>query len=198
MRTPKMQALARTALHRLLVEMRQHVEDVTVIGGLNPPLLAPSSDAPHQGTVDVDLVLDLAPVYDREEQDFGWLEVALARAGFEPSADDGGWRWSTLMGDARIHLDVLCDVLDNPGRQLALPGTRTVTAMNVQGPVAALGDVARRPASVRLDDTSPEVTLEIRYAGLGGYLLAKSAALVSRAASKDFYDLASARSSAPH
>lgn len=77
MRTPDARARAEGALRRLLAHVGPHVTEVTVIGGLNPPLLAPVADAPHQGAVDVDLAIDLAPVYDRDDQDFGWLERAL-------------------------------------------------------------------------------------------------------------------------
>lgn len=190
MRTPRTRARAESALHSLLSHLGAHVKDVTVVGGLNPPLLAPCDDAPHQGTVDVDLAIDLEPVYDRDEQDYGWLEHALLAAGFTPSGEDRAWRWSSRRDGIDVHLDILCDVQDSPGQQLALPGARLVTAMNLAGPAAALADVTQRPVSVVLTDGSGGTDIQVRYAGLGGYLLAKAAALASRHAPKDTYDLA--------
>lgn len=190
MRTPDARARAEDALRRLLAHMGPHVTEVTVIGGLNPPLLAPVADAPHQGTVDVDLAIDLAPVYDRDDQDFGWLERALESAGFTPSADGRAWRWTLRSDGVDIHRDILCDVLDNEGQEMALPGTRSVTAMNLMGPAAAVADATVRPVSLALTDQPGAPHLHVRYAGLGGYLLAKAAAVVSRRAPKDTYDLA--------
>lgn len=190
MRTPQTQAWAKDALRRLLAHMGEHVAEVTVVGGLNPPLLAPFEDAPHQGTVDVDLAIDLEPVYDRDDQDYGWLERALLAAGFAPSAEDRAWRWTSRQDGVDVHLDILCDVLDSPGRQLALPGTQLVTAMNLAGPSAAFTDVTQRPVTVVLTDGTGPAEIQVRYAGLGGYLLAKAAALASRHALKDAYDLA--------
>lgn len=190
MRTPQTRIQAQQALHRLLRHLGAHVADVTVVGGLNPPLLAPFDDAPHQGTVDVDLAIDLGPVYDRDDEDYGWLERALRAAGFTPSAEDRAWRWTSRRDGVDVHLDILCDVLDSPGQQLALPGARHVTAMNLAGPSAALADVTQRPVSIGLADGTGDAEIQVRYAGLGGYLLAKAAALASRRAPKDAYDLA--------
>ncbi|TQL02052.1 hypothetical protein [Cellulomonas sp. SLBN-39] len=135
----------------------------------------------------MDLALDLAPVYDRDEQDFGWLERALVAAGFAPSGQGRAWRWTIRQDDVDVHLDVLCDVLDSAGQELALPGTRVVTAMNLPGPAAALGDATERPLRIGVVD---DATIQVRYAGLGGYLLAKASAVVGRRAPKDAYDLA--------
>jgi len=187
MRSTRTRELAERALARLLAHVGPHLEELTVVGGLNPPLLAPMPEAPHQGTVDIDVALDVAPVYDREDQDFGWLERALALAGFTRTAGSE-WRWSTWEEGVEIHLDVLCDVLDNDDQEIALPGTRTVTAMNLTGPAAAVRDAQRRPVMVRLGGLD-EMQVEVRYAGLGGYLLAKAAACVGRSAPKDHYDL---------
>ena len=190
MRTPRARALAEDALRDLLAAMGPHGAQITVVGGLNPPLLAPFVEAPHQGTVDIDVVLDLAPVYDRDEQDFGWLESALLSAGFAPAKNGPAWRWTVRREGVDVHIDVLCDVLDNQGQELALPGARTVTAMNLMGPSAALADGVRRPVTVLATDDFAETELQVRYAGLGGYLLAKATALLGRQALKDTYDLA--------
>ncbi len=188
MRTPRTRELAERALTRLMRHVGTHADGLVVVGGLNPALLAPRDDAPHQGTVDVDVALDLPPVYDRDDESYGWLERALHEAGFRLTDDARAWRWTVTEDGTDIHLDILCDVTDSPGQELALPGTRSVTAQNLEGPVAALGDAYPRPLSVAAGDGDPP--LVVRYAGLGGYLLAKASAVVNRGLPKDLYDLA--------
>lgn len=85
MRTRHTGAVAETALARLVTQLGGRTDGL-VVGGLNPELLAPVPDAPHQGTADIDLVVQLGFVYDRGELDLGWLEAALVATGFAPWA----------------------------------------------------------------------------------------------------------------
>jgi len=96
-----------------------------LVGGLIPETLF-SSTEPHQGTLDVDLLLSLALEYDREDQDYSWLETALGQSGFVKASPNIGWRWM----------------------------------------------------------------VQIRAAGVGGYLAAKASAIVRRDLAKDLYDFA--------
>ncbi|GAA1469916.1 hypothetical protein [Microbacterium thalassium] len=91
-RSREARARAETALAALLDATGEHWREIVVIGGLVPDVIAPGAVA-HQGTADVDVMLDLALVFDRDEQDFGWLEQALTAvaafsAAFEPAMDD--------------------------------------------------------------------------------------------------------------
>ena len=192
-RTPQARDLALEALIALIVQLGPHAEDVVVIGGLNPDLLTDRPPAPHQGTNDIDLLLQVGFVYERDDDlDFSWLETALLRAGFE---DLGlGWRWRMTLRGLPVVLEVLCDTPDNPDRPIALPGTRTLAAMNLAGPAPALNDTLRRtitvPEPIRAEVPSAPTSVTIRFAGLGGYVLAKAAAVHKRGARKDLYDLA--------
>jgi len=86
---------------------------------------------------------------------------------------------------------LLTDVLDNRGQQLALPGCERATVMNVTGPAPAFRDpIVRRLAFDAPAGTTPAGTpAEVQFANLGGYLLAKSAAVIGRRADRDPYDL---------
>ena len=81
-RTQAARELAETALARLAVHAGPHADELVVVGGLVPARLTATAATTHIGTTDVDLVVDLAVVYDRDEQDFSWLETALTEAGF--------------------------------------------------------------------------------------------------------------------
>lgn len=179
---------AEAALIRLVDAAGERAQDLIVVGGLVPDYLTAHASEVHLGTLDVDIVLSVGFVFDRDELDFRWLEDAMARAGFEPASDSAGgdgWRWATTVGGRLVKVELLCDV---PGDQssvpVALPGCARASAVNLQGPGAALVDVAERTVG------GPEHSRRILTAGLGGYLLTKAAAVARRGESRDFYDFA--------
>jgi hypothetical protein len=164
-----------------------------VIGGLNPDFLAPNAPTAHQGTTDVDLLFELEMIFDRENQDFSWLDDLLAQPMFTERTGSSGWQWNAILGEALVRFDILCDVADSPGQTLALPGAQFAAAQNLSGPAAALINPVRRmlPVSNRVKSDYPDApdTVALTFASLGGYLAAKSSALLSRRLSKDAYDL---------
>lgn len=182
MRTRAGRDLAERALARLVAELGEHATGVTVIGGLNADLLTEVDEVPHQGTLDVDLHVQVGLVYERDDDDFGWLEDALLRARFAPLAGTG-WRWVSRVDEVPVVLDLLCDVLDNRDQEIPLPGCEQAGAMNLPGPSAAAADAIVR--TLHLDTGA----VAVRFADLGGYLLAKASAAFHRGKDKDFYDL---------
>lgn len=182
--------LAERALIELALHLGDHASKVVVIGGLNPEYL---TDPPvdHLGTTDVDILLEVGLIYDRDELDFSWLEQALFAAGFTNVT--GGWRWRKDILGVPVKLEILCDAPDNLGLEIALPGASVVGAMNLQGPAPALEDAYFRdlevPADLETGVASHPSTVRVRFAGLGGYILAKAAALTRRLLDKDAYDL---------
>lgn len=139
LRTPETRALAEEALALLAVELGPHAEDVVVIGGLAPAVLASDAPVPHQGTTDVDLLLGLGFVYDRDDMDLSWVEDALKSAGFVVDPRDGsGWRWGIVLFGIPVKLELLCDVRGDDSRgPIPLPGCVEASALNLQGPGAA-------------------------------------------------------------
>ena len=135
MRSRTGRELAERALARLALELGDRVTSLTVIGGLNADLLTLPQEAAHQGTVDIDVLVEIGFVFDREEQDLGWVERGLVRASFSPLSDEG-WRWETRVETAAVVVDLLCDVPDNHGREIPLPGRPRAGAMNLAGPGA--------------------------------------------------------------
>jgi len=185
-------ARAEHALVELGIAFGKHAQELIVIGGLNPDFLAPAAPVPHLGTTDVDILLELGFNYDRDDLNFSWLEPALRTAGFLPMGIDA-WQWKRNDHDAIVRIDILCDVADSPDQKIALPGATDVTAKNLAGPSGALSEPVTR--TLDLDDESrrahPDAptTVTLRFASLGGYLLAKASACVGRGLTKDAYDL---------
>lgn len=178
-RSPQTRNLAMRAFAQLLSEVGEHWRDLVLIGGLVPETLV-DTDELHQGTLDVDILLSLAPIYDREDDDFGWLEAALHRAGFLLVEPDTGWRWMLDLDGNPVIVEFLVDVPDNPGQQIALPGADDLAAQNLAGPGPALHDSRELMIDGRRG----------RVVDVGGYLVAKARAVLWRGKSKDLYDFA--------
>lgn len=193
-RTREARARAEEALVRFALLAGDHTHDFVVIGGLNPEFLAPRAPVPHQGTTDVDLLFSLG--FDEvgldgvgPAQDYSWLDEALTSGGFTTT---NSWRWDAMLGGSRVRLEFLCDVWDHTADTVPLPGSSAV-ATKLAGPAAALvAPVVRQlpvVPSVRADFAHAPLDVTLRFANLGGYLLAKAAAVQSRMLPKDKYDL---------
>lgn len=177
---------------RLVVHAGASAAALVVIGGLTPDTLVRSGTTPHSGTVDVDILLEVGFIYDRDELDFRWLERALADSGFTRLNYEVGWRWVVRIDGIPIVLEILCDTYDNRGQEISLTGTETVTAMNLAGPGPAHGNSVEHELSIPSElsaQAGGHETVTVRFADLGGYILAKATAAASRGKAKDFYDL---------
>jgi hypothetical protein len=178
-RDRRSRAIAESALAELLRAAGPHSAELVLIGGLVPEHLV-DADEPHQGTNDVDLLLDIGVEYDRDDADYAWLERALTTAGFVPVTPNTGWRWMTDVDGFPVVVEFLVDVADNLDQEIALPGALLLGAKNLRGPGPALRDA--HAAVVRGE--------RVRMTDLGGYLAAKGAAAFWRRAEKDLYDFA--------
>lgn len=178
--------LAETALLRLMdAAGRDHAGELVVVGGLVPEYLASSAPLEHQGTTDVDIVVSVGFIYDRDELDLGWLQRALETAAYRLDRGQGGWRWIVDVDGFPVKVEFLCDVPGDQSNQVVpLPGCTKASAINLQGPGAALQDAVVRTV------VTAGGNREIVTADLGGYLIAKAAAVASRGLGRDFYDLA--------
>jgi len=100
-----------------------------------------------------------------------------------------GWRWRAKVSGVAVKVEFLCDLDDQPANQaIRLPGCKRVTAANLRG----TGFVARDYVSEALTGQLPDgefVTVEVNFAGLRGYLMAKLVAARERGSEKDYYDL---------
>lgn len=186
-RSPEARALAEEALLRLLVALEGPDIDLIVLGGLVPEILTRGQDEAfpsHLGTVDVDIHIAFGV---DPERDLSSLEDALETIGAEVDPKEEGWRWRIRIGAVRVKIDFLCDREDVAADQpIALPGCRVLTAANLRG----TGFVARDWVEEELSGTidGEQVTVMVKYAGLEGYLLAKSFAVRHRGLNRDNYD----------
>lgn len=181
-RSSDARAIAELALGRLLARSAPTSERLIVLGGLVPPTLTRTDVPevpPHIGTTDVDVLL---VTHLTAGQDLGPIEAALLAMEFRPHAD--GWRWSGPIEDRVVKIEFLCDLDDQPAAAIVQPaGCSKLRAVNLRG----TGYVEHDHRNYVL--RSPEGDLHVQIAGLGGYLLSKSASARTRGADKDYYDL---------
>lgn len=187
-RSPEARALAEDALVRLLDALEGDELDLVVLGGLVPELLTggQGDETPgHLGTTDIDIHISLVA---NSERDLSGLERALEAINAEPDPKIVGWRWLIPIERARVRVEFLCDRKEQPAdRPVPLPGCRRLTAANLRG----TGFVARDWAEEEITRTTGRETRvrRARFAGLEGYLMAKSYAARYRGEEKDYYDL---------
>ena len=156
-RTRRSRDRAAQAYAFLLDAAGDHWRDMVLIGGLVPDTLV-DTEEPHQGTLDVDVLLPLALQYDRDDEDFAWLESALVDAGFVRTHENTGWRWVNDVDGFPVIVEFLVDVPDAQGQEIPLPGADRLGAMNVAGPGPALHDARVVQFAGR----------EAKVAGIGG------------------------------
>jgi len=181
-------ARAELALLRLVYELRDDGVFLVVLGGLVPDVLA-RNDAliPERlGTTDVDVLLI---THVERDADLGAVEQALERIDFEPDPSQQGWRWRGTVEGAVVKLEFLGDLPDQRAGEIIRPRCRSqLTAANLRGTGYVARDFTWQELTGQLPDGTV-VTVQVRFAGLRGYLLSKCVAARTRAATKDYYDL---------
>jgi hypothetical protein len=189
-RSPAARARAETALVRLLHEMGDEAPFLVVLGGLVPAVLARDTTGvipEHLGTTDVDVLLvsQIDP-----GADLGVVERALEALQFKPDPGQDGWRWQGSIGSTLVRIEFLCDLDEyREGESIRPNGSHRLGAANLRGTGYVAHDFEWEDMTGALADGTA-VQISVRFAGLQGYLLSKCVALRSRAATKDYYDLA--------
>ena len=189
-RSPLARGRAERALVWLLHELRDEDPFLVVLGGLVPEVLTQGDGATipqHLGTTDVDMLL--ITHVDTDAQ-LGCVEDALERLGFRPDSSTDGWRWRGVVDGAPIVIEFLCDLVEHRnGESIRPAGCRALAAANLRGTGYVEKDFDWRELRGVLADGRP-TTVNVRFAGLEGYLVSKCVAVRTRAAAKDYYDLA--------
>ncbi len=189
-RSPEARARAESALVRLLHEIGDEAPFLVVLGGLVPAVLARDTRGvipEHLGTTDVDVLL---VSHIDPDADLGVVERALEALQFEPDPAQDGWRWQGSIDSTPVRIEFLCDLSQyREGESVRPNGSRHLGAANLRGTGYVAHDFQWEEITGELANGT-EAQVSVRFAGLQGYLLSKCVALRSRAATKDYYDLA--------
>ncbi len=189
-RSPEARARAESALVRLLHEIGDEAPFLVVLGGLVPAVLARDTAGvipEHLGTTDVDVLL---VSHIDPDADLGVVERALEALQFKPDPEQDGWRWQGSIDSTPVRIEFLCDLSQyREGESVRPNGSRRLGAANLRGTGYVAHDFQWEDITGELADGT-EARVSVRFAGLQGYLLSKCVALRSRAATKDYYDLA--------
>jgi hypothetical protein len=190
---------ARAAAERALVRVVHHYgarPEFVILGGLVPELLCGGSRVRHAGTTDVDVQVDLEVAAGTVNA--ARLEQALRDADFEPDRErvwperQVVWRWVDADSSGAavrtvVKFELLAD-LDNEPAGMIVSFTDSLGAVNLRGTGFAARDIATHTLRAEVDGVTHSA--EVNISGLGGFLLAKTAAAHSRRKPKDWYDIA--------
>lgn len=111
-------------------------------------------------------------------------------AGFSPDASKV-WRWQAEDAPIKtiVRFELLADLDDSPaGATVEFAECDDLGAVNLRGTGFAADDFSVQAMTARVGDVVHNV--EVKVAGLAGFLLAKVAAAHSRRKPKDWYDIA--------
>lgn len=189
--TPQRSRDRRDAAERALVRVVRHYggqPEFVVLGGLVPDLLCSSCEFLHVGTLDVDVQVNLEIASGAVNA--VRLERALLNAGLLPEPTRK-WRWVTDMhhSEPAVEFELLADLQNQPaGAMIEFDQCSSLGAVNLRGTGFASSDFELHRIRARVDGIVERV--DVNVAGLAGFILAKTAAVFSRRASKDWYDIA--------
>lgn len=126
--------LAETALVWLLDALKGRDIHLVVLGGLVPEVLTRGQEPPapqHLGTTDVDIYIAVQLDLD---SDLGALEEALDELKVDRDPKQAGWRWIAIVEGAKVKLEFLCDLENEPAETAFRPdGCKELTALNLRG-----------------------------------------------------------------
>lgn len=177
-RSPEARAKAEAALVELVKRLGEASEQLVLIGGLVPQLLAlPVRDAQtHIGTLDIDF-----GVFSSVDS-YAVVEATLLELGW--TTQEPGWRWTRGQGSEALTVEFLCDRNDVANETaVRLPGCQRLYALNLRG--AGFAAVSWRGAPVGEGGNRPPT---MRVASLEAYLLMKAHTITTRGRDKDHYD----------
>jgi hypothetical protein len=162
-----------------------------VVGGLVPTVLtrgATPPAPPHLGTTDVDTHLSVH--FATSGHAYTAIEEALKGIGFKPDPKADGWRWFATIDGYRVNIEFLCDVEAlRPNTTVRAEGA-SLGAANLRGTRYVEEDWVLEDVEAKLVTRDETVKVQVRFAGLEGYLLAKAHAIQNRGQQKDYYDFA--------
>jgi len=169
---------------------------VFLVGGLTPRYLVPRRppDVPaHDGTLDVDIVVDLQLLTDTDA--YHSLEDNLKRMGFERAVNEQGvkqsWRWQTRTElGALMVLEFLADAPQSAaGKVQPLPTEGTISALNI--PHSSIVFDLHQTTEIRAEllGSNGIVTERVRHADIVSFTCLKAFALDDRFERKDAHDL---------
>lgn len=185
-RSRRARDLAEQALVRL-VRAYGDIPKFVLLGGLVPDLLCRRAPHAHEGTTDVDVQVNLEIQSGAENA--ARLEETLLRSGFTPDRQEI-WRWRDETDHGLVvKVEFLSDLRDVEERStITFDNCNSLGAVNLRGTGFASRDWMLLPFSATVDDE--DVTVQVRVATLGAYLLAKVHAAHGRNLPKDWYDIA--------
>ncbi len=176
-------------LHRIL---GTYWENIVIVGGWVPSLLANNQDDPHQGTVDVDLALNhlLIP-----EEAYATIHAMLVKHDYKQNTDKAKqfqyFRTFQLRGsDYTVAVDLLTGQYDvESGKDRRHAPVQDAKALKARGVDLVFSRFEILTIEGELPDNGGKDSVECKVASVAPIIVMKCAAIAGRLKDKDSYDL---------
>ena len=166
-------------------------ERIVLVGGLVPRYIIgslPLGAAPHVGSTDVDLVIELA--VEEAAETYETLQTNLKKSGF--SSSEPSYRWFRRVDGTTVMVEFLCETDQIEAGRIYRPKQGTgskFAAFNVPGAELAARDFVEATVEAERLDHGGLSQVKFRVAGLLPYVALKILAFQDRHHNKDAYDL---------
>ena len=166
-------------------------ERIVLVGGLVPRYIIgslPLGAAPHVGSTDVDLVIELA--VEEAAETYETLQTNLKKSGF--SSSEPSYRWFRRVDGTTVMVEFLCETDQIEAGRIYRPKQGTgskFAAFNVPGAELAARDFVEATVEAERLDHGGLSQVKFRVAGLLAYVVLKILAFQDRHHNKDAYDL---------
>lgn len=184
--TPRLVEAARRVLVELWQCLGAYREAMVLVGGWVPELLLPAASPPHTGSLDVDILLNPAPLANAQ---YAELLALLERSGYTQTDKPFRYERQVMVDEGpavTVEVDFLVPRGASPPRSSrARPGFRAIDADGV-----SLALVATETRAVQ--GTMPggaHNRVEVLMASMEAFVVMKAHALERRLKAKDAYDI---------
>ena len=164
-------------------------DEMVIIGGWTPTLLFPNSDAPHIGSLDIDVALDFAHIPNDTYQT---ILKSFRKRGYEQDKDQPFRFYRTVnadgLGPVRVAVDLMAGEYGGTGKGRRTQVVQDARARKARGCDLAFGSTI----TVMIEGELPGGGLDkvsVKVAGIVPFLVMKGMAMYERLKEKDAYDI---------
>jgi hypothetical protein len=180
------------AARRVLVDVGQvlasFVDCLVVVGGWTPDLLLPDADEPHIGSIDVDLALDVARLYDGRYAEL--IKLLLDTKRYRAGEKDFQLVVEVDLKDGEKPVQVEVEFLAPKEVKLKKNRPKLLADFRVLQ-IEACSEAFHNPVELRIPGRNvrgARNTVRLRVASLADFLVMKAHAIGGRDKPKDTYD----------
>lgn len=178
---------ARSVLLEILHVLGEYQDNIVLVGGWVPLFLCPSPEAPHVGSMDIDLAVDHRQLTEAE---YLTMQQLLVARGYEPGPQPFIFYRRVSIGgrEVRVEVDFLGGEYGGTGRRHRTQKVQDIRVRKARGADLAFDS----PVETTLEGTLPggaRDSVTLRVASVVPFIVMKTMALDARLKEKDSWDI---------